>query len=69
LTIFFVVAALPMLSKQHGKNQNKNTGLFINCMDFVVVCGRPIGFVQLCINIQSSTALECRQYSRMAFTN
>jgi Ni,Fe-hydrogenase I cytochrome b subunit len=23
--------------QQHGKNQNKNTGLFINCMDFVVV--------------------------------
>jgi hypothetical protein len=22
---------------QHGKNHNKNTGLFINCMDFVVV--------------------------------
>jgi hypothetical protein len=22
---------------QHGKNYNKNTGLFINCMDFVVV--------------------------------
>jgi hypothetical protein len=22
--------------QQHGKNQNKNTGLFINCMDFVV---------------------------------
>jgi hypothetical protein len=25
------------LKQQHGKNQNKNTGLFINCMDFVVV--------------------------------
>jgi hypothetical protein len=23
--------------QQHGKNENKNTGLFINCMDFVVV--------------------------------
>jgi hypothetical protein len=23
--------------QQHGKNQNKNTGFFINCMDFVVV--------------------------------
>jgi hypothetical protein len=22
---------------QHGKNENKNTGLLINCMDFVVV--------------------------------
>jgi hypothetical protein len=22
---------------QQGKNENKNTGLFINCMDFVVV--------------------------------
>jgi hypothetical protein len=35
---FFVVAALLITPKQqHGKNQNKNTGLFINCMDFVVV--------------------------------
>jgi hypothetical protein len=23
--------------QQYGKNQNKNTGLSINCMDFVVV--------------------------------
>jgi hypothetical protein len=23
--------------QQHGTNQNKNTALFINCMDFVVV--------------------------------
>jgi hypothetical protein len=23
--------------QQHGKNENKNAGLFINCMDFVVV--------------------------------
>jgi hypothetical protein len=23
--------------QQHGKNENKNTDLFINCMDFVVV--------------------------------
>jgi uncharacterized protein with ParB-like and HNH nuclease domain len=38
LTISFVVAALLIKAKQqHGKNQNKNTGLFINCMDFVVV--------------------------------
>jgi hypothetical protein len=35
---FFVVAALPIKPKQqHGKNQNKNTSLFIICMDFVVV--------------------------------
>jgi hypothetical protein len=35
---FFVVAALLIKAKQqHGINQNKNTGLFINCMDFVVV--------------------------------
>jgi hypothetical protein len=34
----FVVAALPIIVKhQYGKNHNKNTGLFINCMDFVVV--------------------------------
>jgi hypothetical protein len=33
----FVVASLLIKPKQqHGKNQNKNTGLFINCMDFVV---------------------------------
>jgi hypothetical protein len=32
----FVVAALLIKPKQHGKNQNKNTGLFINCMNFVV---------------------------------
>jgi hypothetical protein len=25
------------IKQQHGKNENKNTGLFINCMDFVVV--------------------------------
>jgi hypothetical protein len=32
-----VVAALLIKpKKQHGKNQNKNTGLFINCMEFVV---------------------------------
>jgi hypothetical protein len=23
--------------QKYGKNENKNTGLFINCMDFVVV--------------------------------
>jgi hypothetical protein len=35
---FFVVAALPIKPKQqHEKAQNKNTGLFINCMDFVVL--------------------------------
>jgi hypothetical protein len=34
---FFVVAALLIKAKhQHGKNHNKNTGLFINCMDFVI---------------------------------
>jgi hypothetical protein len=33
-----VVAALLIKAKhQQGKNDNKNTGLFINCMDFVVV--------------------------------
>jgi hypothetical protein len=33
-----VVADLLIKPKQqHGKNQNKNTGLFINCMDIVVV--------------------------------
>jgi hypothetical protein len=38
MTIFVVVAALLIKAKQqHGKNQNKNTGLFINCVDFFVV--------------------------------
>jgi hypothetical protein len=38
MTIFFVAAwNMEKMEKQHGKNQNKNTGLFINCMDFVVV--------------------------------
>jgi hypothetical protein len=37
LTIFVVAAFLIKPKQQHGKNQNKNTGLFINCMDFVVV--------------------------------
>jgi hypothetical protein len=36
LTIFVVVALLTKPKQQHGKNQNKNTGLFINCMGFVV---------------------------------
>jgi hypothetical protein len=37
---FFVVVALLIKPKQqHGKN--KNTGLFLNCMDFVVVCLGP----------------------------
>jgi hypothetical protein len=36
LTIFVVAALLVKPKQQHGKNQNKNTGLFINCMDFVV---------------------------------
>jgi lysylphosphatidylglycerol synthetase-like protein (DUF2156 family) len=35
---FFVVAALLIKPKQqHGKNQNKNTGFYINCMNVVVV--------------------------------
>jgi hypothetical protein len=36
---FFVVAALLIKAKyQQWKNDNKNTGLFIYCMNFVVVC-------------------------------
>jgi hypothetical protein len=35
---FFAVAALLIKAKQqHEKNHHKNTGLFINCIDFVVV--------------------------------
>jgi hypothetical protein len=37
MTIFVVAALLIKAKQQHGKNQNKNTGLFIKCMDFVVV--------------------------------
>jgi hypothetical protein len=37
LFVFIVAALLIKPKQQHGKNQNKNTGLFINCMDFVVV--------------------------------
>jgi hypothetical protein len=37
LSIFVVAALLKKPKQQHGKNQNKNTGLFINCIDFVVV--------------------------------
>jgi hypothetical protein len=37
LTIFVVAALLIKAKQQNGKNKNKNTGLFINCMDFVVV--------------------------------
>jgi hypothetical protein len=32
-----LAALLIKPKQQHEKNQNKNTGLFINCMDFVVV--------------------------------
>jgi hypothetical protein len=36
--IKFVVAAVLIKAKyQHSKNDNKNTGLFINCMGVVVV--------------------------------
>jgi hypothetical protein len=36
--IFFQCTLLIKANKQqHGINQNKNTGFFINCMDFVVV--------------------------------
>jgi hypothetical protein len=34
LTLFVVAAKA---KQKHGKKSNKNTGLFINCMDFVVV--------------------------------
>jgi hypothetical protein len=37
MTIFVVAALLIKAKQQHGKNQNKNTGLFISCMAFVVV--------------------------------
>jgi hypothetical protein len=37
MTIFVVSALLIKAKQQHGKNQNKNTGLFINFMDYVVV--------------------------------
>jgi hypothetical protein len=37
MTVFVVAALLIKAKQQHGKNQNKNTGLFINCVDFVAV--------------------------------
>jgi hypothetical protein len=37
LTIFVVAALIIKPKQQHGKSKNKTTGLFINCMDFVVV--------------------------------
>jgi hypothetical protein len=32
MTIFVIAALLIKAKQQYGKNQNKNTGLFINCM-------------------------------------
>jgi hypothetical protein len=37
MAIFVVAALLIKAKQQHGINQNKNTGLLMNCMDFVVV--------------------------------
>jgi hypothetical protein len=37
MTIFLLLLFANKTKQQHGKNENKNTGLFINCMDFVVV--------------------------------
>jgi hypothetical protein len=38
MTIFVVVAALLIKAKQqHEKKENKNMGVFKNCMNFVVV--------------------------------
>jgi hypothetical protein len=37
LTIFVVVALLIKPKQKYEKNLNKNTGLAINCIDFVVV--------------------------------
>jgi hypothetical protein len=38
MTIFCCCCCLLIKAKQqHGKDENKNTGLFINFMDFVVV--------------------------------
>jgi hypothetical protein len=36
MTIFCCCCCL-LIKAEHGKNENKNTGLFINCMDFVAV--------------------------------
>jgi hypothetical protein len=35
MTIFLLLLFANKSKQQHGKNENKNTGLFINCMDFV----------------------------------
>jgi hypothetical protein len=37
MRIFVVAALLIKAKQQYGKNQNKHTGLFINCIDFIVV--------------------------------
>jgi hypothetical protein len=37
MTIFLLLLFANKSKKKHGKNENKNTGWFINCMDFVVV--------------------------------
>jgi hypothetical protein len=36
MTIFLLLL-FANAKQQHGKNENKKMGLFINCMDFVVV--------------------------------
>jgi hypothetical protein len=49
--------------QQPVKNQNKNTGLFINCMDFVVVRTKinkkkPYFFL-LCLGLERLSAGSC----------
>jgi hypothetical protein len=48
--------------KQYGKNQNKNNGLFINCMDFVVVCTKKTkNKIVIFYRITSNTAITINQ--------
>jgi hypothetical protein len=37
MIFLLLLFALIKAKQQHGRNENKNTGLFINYMDFVVV--------------------------------
>jgi hypothetical protein len=58
--------------QQHGKNENKNTGLFINCMDFVE--GSKINkkksrhfYFLLCLGLDINDALIANRRKRFAF--
>jgi hypothetical protein len=51
--------------QQHGKNENKNTDLFINCMDFVVVRTKikKKSFFMLCLGLGMNRLVNYDQIS------